>query len=91
MTLELSDKPGNRKHIPFIGYALSSLSKPFMLIANAWGPVMAIRFADRFGRGICAAPRDALVGDPVDGYTAWQIELLNITNWNLEVFGVHKS
>jgi MFS family permease len=27
---------------------------------------MAIRFADRFGKGIRAAPRDALVGDSVD-------------------------
>ena len=62
----LSDRLGNRKYLSFIGYALSALSKPFMLIANAWGPVMAIRFADRFGKGIRAAPRDALVGDSVD-------------------------
>jgi len=62
----LSDKLGNRKYLSFIGYALSSLSKPFMLIANAWGPIMAIRFTDRFGKGIRAAPRDALVGDSVD-------------------------
>ncbi len=62
----LSDRLGNRKYLSFIGYALSTLSKPFMLIANAWGPVMAIRFADRFGKGIRAAPRDALVGDSVD-------------------------
>jgi len=61
----LSDKLGNRKYLSFIGYALSALSKPFMLIANAWGPIMAIRFADRVGKGIRAAPRDALVGDSV--------------------------
>lgn len=64
----LSDKLGNRKYLSFIGYALSALSKPFMLIANAWGPIMAIRFADRFGKGIRTAPRDALVGDSVDEY-----------------------
>lgn len=62
----LSDKLRNRKYLSFIGYALSALSKPFMLIANAWGPILAIRFADRFGKGIRAAPRDALVGDSVD-------------------------
>ncbi|MEN6318037.1 MAG: MFS transporter [Syntrophaceae bacterium] len=62
----LSDKLGNRKYLSFIGYALSTLSKPFMLIANDWGPIMAIRFADRVGKGIRAAPRDALVGDSVD-------------------------
>jgi MFS family permease len=62
----LSDKLRNRKYLSFIGYAFSALSKPFMLIANAWGPIMAIRFADRLGKGIRAAPRDALVGDSVD-------------------------
>ncbi|MBN1376332.1 MAG: MFS transporter [Dehalococcoidia bacterium] len=61
-----SDKIGNRKELSFIGYALSTLAKPFMLIANTWGPVMGIRFADRFGKGIRSAPRDALVGDSCD-------------------------
>lgn len=59
----VSDRLGNRKRLSFIGYALSSLSKPFMLIANTWGPIMGIRFADRFGKGIRTAPRDALVAD----------------------------
>jgi MFS family permease len=58
-----SDRLGNRKNLSFIGYALSTLSKPFMLIASSWGPVLAIRFADRFGKGIRSAPRDALVAD----------------------------
>lgn len=62
----LSDKVGNRKNLSFIGYALSTLAKPFMLIAGTWGPVMGIRFADRFGKGIRSAPRDALVGDSCD-------------------------
>jgi len=62
----LSDKIGNRKELSFIGYALSTLAKPFMLIASTWGPVMGIRFADRFGKGIRSAPRDALVGDSCD-------------------------
>jgi len=59
----LSDKLGNRKYLSFIGYALSTFAKPFMLIASSWGPVLAIRFADRFGKGIRTAPRDALVAD----------------------------
>ncbi len=62
----LSDKIGNRKELSFIGYALSTLAKPFMLLANSWGLVMGIRFADRFGKGIRSAPRDALVGDSCD-------------------------
>lgn len=62
----LSDRLGNRKNLSFIGYAFSTLSKPFMLIAGAWSSIMAIRFADRVGKGIRAAPRDALVGDSAD-------------------------
>ena len=62
----LSDKTGNRKNLSFAGYALSTLSKPLMLIVSTWGPVMAIRFADRFGKGIRSAPRDALVADSCD-------------------------
>ena len=58
-----SDRLGKRKYLSFIGYALSSLSKPFMLIANTWGPIMAIRFSDRLGKGIRTSPRDALVAD----------------------------
>ncbi len=58
-----SDKFGNRKYLSFIGYLISSLSKPFMLIAGTWGPIMAIRFSDRLGKGIRTAPRDALVAD----------------------------
>ena len=62
----LSDRLGNRKYLTFAGYTLSALSKPFMLIAAAWQPIMAVRFADRVGKGIRVAPRDALVGDSVD-------------------------
>ena len=58
-----SDRMGKRKYLSFIGYAFSSLSKPFMLIANTWGPIMAIRFSDRLGKGIRTSPRDALVAD----------------------------
>jgi MFS family permease len=63
----ISDRFANRKYLSFIGYALSMLSKPFMLIASSWGSVMAIRFTDRFGKGIRTAPRDALVADSADG------------------------
>ncbi|MHB8086497.1 MAG: MFS transporter [Dehalococcoidia bacterium] len=63
-----SDKFGNRKYLSFIGYLFSSLAKPFMLIASTWGPILAIRFADRLGKGVRTAPRDALVADstPID-------------------------
>ena len=62
----LSDKLGQRKWLTVAGYALSTIAKPFLYIANAWGWVMGVRFADRVGKGIRTAPRDALVADSID-------------------------
>ncbi len=59
----LSDKLGSRKWLAVVGYALSTLSKPFFYIANTWGLVASVRWADRIGKGIRTAPRDALVAD----------------------------
>ena len=62
----LSDKLGKRKWLTVAGYALSTIAKPFLYIANAWGWVLGVRFADRVGKGIRTAPRDALVADSID-------------------------
>lgn len=62
----LSDKLGGRKWLAVGGYALSTVAKPFLYFANAWGWVMGVRFADRAGKGIRTAPRDALVADSID-------------------------
>ncbi|HAF61193.1 MAG TPA: MFS transporter [Anaerolineaceae bacterium] len=59
----LSDKLGSRKWLAVVGYALSAISKPFFYIANTWGMVAGVRWADRIGKGIRTAPRDALVAD----------------------------
>jgi MFS family permease len=61
----LSDRLGERKSLAIIGYGLSTLAKPFMYIAATWGLVLGVRFADRLGKGIRTAPRDALVADSV--------------------------
>ena len=61
----LSDKVGKRKPLTFLGYGLSTLAKPFMYIASTWGIAFGVRFADRVGKGIRTAPRDALVADSV--------------------------
>jgi MFS family permease len=61
----LSDRLGQRKSLAIIGYGLSTLAKPFMYIATTWGLVLGVRFADRLGKGIRTAPRDALVADSV--------------------------
>jgi MFS family permease len=62
----LSDRLGDRKWLAVGGYSLSTLAKPFLLVANTWGAVLAVRFADRMGKGIRTAPRDALVADSID-------------------------
>ncbi len=60
-----SDRLRARKGLAVAGYALSAFSKPFFYVANSWGLVAAIRWADRVGKGIRTAPRDALVADSV--------------------------
>jgi MFS family permease len=61
----LSDRLGNRKKLTVAGYGLSTLAKPFFLLATSWFGVLAVRFADRVGKGIRSAPRDALIADSV--------------------------
>jgi MFS family permease len=46
-----------------LGYGLAALTKPVFPLANSIGWVFAARFADRIGKGIRGAPRDALVAD----------------------------
>ena len=59
----LSDYLGNRKWLAVAGYALGTISKPFFAIAGSAQIVLAARFADRIGKGIRGAPRDALIAD----------------------------
>ena len=62
----LSDKLGQRKWLTVLGYGISTVAKPFLYIANSWGWVLGVRVADRFGKGVRTAPRDALVADSID-------------------------
>lgn len=59
----LSDRFGRRKPLILLGYGLGAASKPFFALAGAPGMVLAARFADRVGKGMRGAPRDALVAD----------------------------
>jgi MFS family permease len=61
----ISDRFRKRKILAIIGYGFSTLMKPFMLLAKAWGVVLAVRFGDRVGKGIRSSPRDALIADSV--------------------------
>ncbi|MBN1373438.1 MAG: MFS transporter [Anaerolineaceae bacterium] len=65
----LSDKLHGRKWIAVAGYGLSTLAKPFFYFAASWEAVAGVRWADRVGKGIRTAPRDALVADSVTPQT----------------------
>jgi MFS family permease len=62
----LSDRMGRRKELAVLGYALSACAKPFLYMARTWSAVLGVRFADRVGKGLRTAPRDALVADSTD-------------------------
>ena len=61
-----SDLLGQRKWLTVAGYGLSTLAKPFLVLANSWTAVFVVRFTDRVGKGIRTAPRDALVADSIE-------------------------
>lgn len=58
-----SDRMGKRKPLILLGYGLGALSKPFFPLAESAAFVFGARFADRIGKGLRGAPRDALVAD----------------------------
>ena len=58
-----SDWLGRRKPIALLGYGLAALSKPLFPLAGSVSAVFFARFADRVGKGIRGAPRDALIAD----------------------------
>jgi len=64
-----SDKFRKRKVIVLIGYAFSSLVKPLFAIAQTAVDAFLIRVADRIGKAIRTAPRDALLSESVSEKT----------------------
>jgi MFS family permease len=61
-----SDRVKRRKPLIVAGYAIASLVRPLVAIAQSGAQVLAIRITDRVGKGIRTAPRDALIADSVD-------------------------
>ncbi len=62
----LSDRLRARKWLAVAGYAISTLAKPFFYVARSSAAVAGVRWADRVGKGVRTAPRDALVADTID-------------------------
>ena len=61
----LSDRIRNRKVLVGLGYGLSTLVKPVLALAAAPWHVLLLTSAERVGKGIRGAPRDALVAGAV--------------------------
>ena len=59
----LTDRLRRRKPLILWGYGLSGAMRPLIGLAVSWWMVLFFRFADRIGKGIRTAPRDALIAD----------------------------
>jgi MFS family permease len=56
-----SDKVGRRKPFVVSGYGISTAVKPALAAATSWPHALAVRFADRVGKGVRTAPRDVII------------------------------
>jgi MFS family permease len=59
----VADATGRPKRLVLGGYGISSAVRPFMALATSWAHVLGLRFADRLGKGIRGAPRDAMLAE----------------------------
>lgn len=57
----LADRLRRMRGWVIAGYALSGLVRPLIALSTSWLGVLACRFGDRVGKGLRAAPRDALL------------------------------
>ena len=75
----LADRLGRRRAFVIGGYSISSLARPFIGLATAWGHVFALRLVDRVGKGLRSAPRDAILASLATAETRGR------------VFGFHRA
>ncbi|MFH1094653.1 MAG: MFS transporter [Candidatus Micrarchaeota archaeon] len=61
-----SDLGGRRKRFVLAGYGLSSLSKFGIALSGSWPLILLFRGADRLGKSVRTAPRDALIAASSD-------------------------
>lgn len=62
----LVDRGGRAKPWIVFGYGLAGVGRPLIAFATSWPGLLAIRFADRVGKGLRSSPRDALLAASVD-------------------------
>lgn len=74
----VSDATDRPKWVAFLGYGLSAVARVFLLFTSGAAGIAAVVTADRIGKGIRTAPRDAMIS------TATPTEHLG------RAFGVHR-
>lgn len=62
----LADRSGKVRAWVIAGYGIAGFARPLIGLATSWGGVLACRFADRVGKGLRSAPRDALISLSVE-------------------------
>jgi MFS family permease len=75
----ISDHWRSRKPFVIVGYSVSTAARPLVALASSWPQVLMVRLADRVGKGIRTAPRDALLAAWAEPSTRGY------------VFGLHRS
>lgn len=74
-----ADRSDHPKWVAFLGYGLSCLTRFGLLFATGLGAITAVVTADRIGKGIRTAPRDAMISASVP------------TSDLARAFGVHRT
>ncbi|MGH8286261.1 MAG: MFS transporter, partial [Steroidobacteraceae bacterium] len=75
----LTDRGVDRRKLVVGGYALANVARPLLGVAGSWAQVLTLRVADRIGKGLRSAPRDALLAASVAPQVRGR------------AFGVHRS
>ncbi|MFI9100668.1 MFS transporter [Streptomyces fildesensis] len=75
----LADRVRNHKLIAGLGYGLSAVCKPLLLLVHSLGPLGIVLALERTGKGLRTAPRDAM------------ISLSTPAEFQGRAFGVHRA
>jgi MFS family permease len=62
----LADRVSRRKPLVVSGYVVANAVKPLLALTTSWWQVLAIRFADRFSKGIRGTARDVMAAESIE-------------------------
>ena len=62
----LADHVARRKPLVVGGYVVANAVKPLLALVSFWWQILAIRFTDRFAKGVRGTARDVMVAESVD-------------------------